>query len=130
VEREHRLRMRAVADKYPFLIPPIYDKSPLLTHETIRALWFDAGEALKRASRVVCMGYSLPESDLTMMHFLRSTHGPHARFELVNQSREALQNFERLFRSGPVRVEQCTTGENCIADYVEQLLPRSPPSRG
>ena len=76
----HEHRLRAVADKYPFLIPPIYDKSALFTHETIRALWFEAGETLKRAKRLVCMGYSLPESDLTMKHFLRTTTGKDITF--------------------------------------------------
>jgi hypothetical protein len=118
---QHEQRLRAVADKYPFLVPPIYDKSPLLTHETIRALWFEAGEALKHARRVVCMGYSLPESDLTMMHFLRTTCGTDARIEVVNQTREALKNFERLFRGTKVHVEQCVTGGNCIAEFVGQL---------
>jgi hypothetical protein len=118
---EHEQRLRAVADKYPFLVPPIYDKSPLLTHETIRALWFRAGDALKHAQRVVCMGYSLPESDLTMMHFLRTTCGSKARIDVVNQSTIATTNFERLFRGMDVRVEQCATGENCIADYVAQM---------
>jgi hypothetical protein len=123
-ERERQLyqqRLRAVADKYPFLVPPIYDKSPLLTHETIRALWFRAGAALRRASRIVCMGYSLPESDLTMMHFLRATCSPNACIEVVNQSDAAIKHFERLFRGTPVRVLQRASGENCISEYVRQM---------
>lgn len=116
----HELRLRAVADKYPFLVPPIYDKSPLLTHETIRALWFEAGEALKRARRIICLGYSLPESDLTMMHFLRATRGAGARIELVNQSRDALKNFRRLFGEEGAAIEQCVVGDNCIAEFVER----------
>jgi hypothetical protein len=117
--REHEQRLKAVADKYPFLVPPIYDKSPLLTHETIRALWFEAGEALKLSRRVVCMGYSLPESDLTMQHFLRTTCRDDACIAVVNQSDQAIGNFERLFRGTHVRVEPCANGKNCIADFVE-----------
>jgi hypothetical protein len=120
---EHAQRLRAVADKYPFLVPPIYDKSPLLTHETIRALWFEAGAALKQARRLVCMGYSLPASDLTMMHFLRTTCRRGARISLVNQGPEALKNFQVLFRHAGIDVEQCTTGENCVPDFVAQLGP-------
>lgn len=120
---EHEQRLRAVADKYPFLVPPIYDKSPLLTHETIRALWFDAGEALRRARRLVCLGYSLPSSDLTMMHFLRTRCAPDARIAVVNQTPEAAENFHRLFRAAGVRVEACATGDTCIADFVAQFDP-------
>jgi hypothetical protein len=118
---QHEQRLRTVADKYPFLVPPIYDKSPLLTHETIRALWYSAGEALKQARRIVCMGYSLPESDLTMMHFLRTTCGAKVRIEVVNQSERAIDNFRRLFRETEVRVEQAATGKHCIAHYVTRM---------
>lgn len=119
---EHEERLRAVADKYPFLVPPIYDKSPLLTHETIRALWFEAGERMRRARRVICMGYSLPESDLTMKHFLRTCCGAGARLEIVNPGDRALANFKRLFRGAEIRAEQCVSGPECIAEFVEQRL--------
>lgn len=121
-QRDHEHRLRAVADKYPFMVPPIYDKSPLLTHETIRALWFEAGEALRRARRVVCMGYSLPESDLTMKHFLRTTCATNVLFEIVNPGRDASTRFEQLFRGTDVRVEQRISGEHCIAEFVRDGL--------
>ena len=113
-------RIRAVADKYPFLIPPVYDKSPLLTHETIRALWFEAGDALKHARRIISMGYSLPPSDLTMMHFLRTTCAPHTRIEVVNEGKDALQNFSDLFRAADVPVNLAASGEDCIPAFIER----------
>lgn len=122
----HERQMKAVADKYPFLVPPIYDKSALFTHETIRALWFEAGEALKRAKRIVCMGYSLPESDLTMSHFLRTTCAPDACFEVVNQSEESLEHFQRLFHGCAVRVRQLARGPDCISRCVLQELGLHP----
>lgn len=118
---EHELRLRAVADKYPFLVPPIYDKSALFTHETIRALWFEAGEAMKQASRVVCMGYSLPESDLTMKHFLRTTVSPEARVEIVDPAENALDNFRVLLEGAGVKLSQPDSGPQCIRDYVRRL---------
>lgn len=123
--REHEQRLRAVADKYPFLVPPIYEKSPLLTHETIRALWFEAGEAFKQAKRIVCMGYSLPESDLTMRHFLRTSCSPRAEFELVNPATRARGNFERLFAGTKVRVVQRVRGRRCIERFVRGGLGRA-----
>lgn len=121
----HVERMNAVADKYPFLVPPIYDKSSLLTHETIRALWFEAGEALGRARRILCIGYSLPASDLTMSHFLRTTCAPGARFQVVNQSQEALTHFEELFRGTEVRVSQPIRGPDCVARCVRFEVGRN-----
>lgn len=124
-QEEHEHRLRAVADKYPFLIPPIYDKSALFTHETIRALWFEAGETLKRAKRLVCMGYSLPESDLTMKHFLRTSTSADATFEIVDPSEEAFSNFKRLLRGSPAKLQQSFAGPDCIQQFVEHL-PQSP----
>jgi hypothetical protein len=117
----HELRRRAVADKYPFMVPPVYDKSPLLTHETIRALWFEAGTAFKRARRIVCIGYSLPPSDLTMKHFLRATCRPETRIDVVAESLQATENIARLFRTTGLQVESFASGENCIAEFVERL---------
>lgn len=56
-EQEYRFRMNAVADKYPFLVPPVFDKTALLTHETIRAMWFEAGDAMRHARRLICMSW-------------------------------------------------------------------------
>lgn len=123
--RRHAFRMKAVADKYPLLVPPVYDKTALLTHETIRALWFEAGDALGRARRVICMGYSLPESDLTMKHFLRTTCRRGARIEVVDPSAEARRNFERFFRGTGVHVRQHAHGAATIARFVGQLHPPS-----
>lgn len=116
--RQHEFRMNAVSDKYPFLVPPVYDKTALLTHETIRALWFEAGEALKRARRLICMGYSLPESDLTMKHFLRTTCNERAEVVIVDRSDEARRNFQRLFHETTVRVAARTATCQSIERYV------------
>lgn len=121
-EAVQALRMKAVADKYPFLVPPIYDKSALFTHETIRALWFQAGKALREAKRIVCMGYSLPESDLTMSHFLRTCCGPTATFAIVNQTGDALPRFKRLFTGTRVQVRQLGGGPRCIPTFVKRHL--------
>jgi len=117
----HQLRLRSVADKYPFLVPPIFDKSALFTHETIRALWFEAGETLRRATRLVSMGYSLPESDLTMMHFLRTRLGESVELEIVDPSESAAENFQRVLARHPVHLGRSTSGPHCIRHFVESL---------
>lgn len=121
-QRQHEFRMKAVADKYPFLVPPVYDKTALLTHETIRALWFEGGDALKRARRVICMGYSLPESDLTMKHFLRTSCASRAEVVIVDPSVDALRNFEGLFGGTHVRFRHHRCGKATIARFVAEEL--------
>ena len=60
-----------VADKRRFIVPPVYDKSSLLNHESIRNLWWQAKEhALRQADNVYVIGYSLPETDAAMQTLL------------------------------------------------------------
>ena len=56
-----------IVDKRRFIIPPVYDKSSLLNHESIRSLWWQArNTALQQADRLYVIGYSLPETDAAM----------------------------------------------------------------
>lgn len=56
-----------IADKRRFIIPPVYDKSSLLNHESIRNLWWQAKNyALRQADNLYVIGYSLPETDAAM----------------------------------------------------------------
>ena len=60
-----------VMDKQRFIIPPVYDKSTLLSHESIRSLWYQANHlALGLADRLYVIGYSLPETDFAMRSLL------------------------------------------------------------
>ena len=60
-----------VMDKQRFIIPPVYDKSTLLSHESIRSLWHKANQlALGTADRLYVIGYSLPETDFAMRSLL------------------------------------------------------------
>jgi hypothetical protein len=94
----------------------------LLTQETMRALWFAAGDALKRARRIISMGYSLPESDLTMKHFLRTTCARGAEIVVVDPSAAAHQNFQRLFAGTGLRIVSHTGTRGSIDRFVQQHL--------
>ena len=63
--------IKFVMDKRRFIIPPVYDKSTLLSHESIRSLWHQAKHlALQTADRLYVIGYSLPETDFAMRSLL------------------------------------------------------------
>ena len=56
-----------VGDKRRFIVPPVYDKSSLLNHESIRSLWSQANQiALRSADNIYVVGYSLPDTDAAM----------------------------------------------------------------
>ena len=72
-----------VADKRRFIVPPVLDKSSLLSHESIRSLWSQAKQkALIQADNVYVIGYSLPETDIAMRTLLwegtRTQHYPNS----------------------------------------------------
>jgi hypothetical protein len=120
-QAQHQRRLRAVADKYPFLVPPIYDQSALLTHETIRAHWLQAGELLHRARRLVCMGYSLPPSDIIMHHFLRTTLANRVCIEVVDESEDVVENYRRALGGTSAVIQAHFAGADAIKRFVSSL---------
>ena len=63
--------LKLVGDKRRFIVPPVLDKSTLLSHESICNLWWQAKRyALRGASNLYVIGYSLPETDIAMQTLL------------------------------------------------------------
>ena len=64
---ENPRHQKFIADKRRFIVPPVFDKSSLLNHESIRNLWWQArNNALRQADNLYVIGYSLPETDAAM----------------------------------------------------------------
>lgn len=62
---------KLLGDKRCFIVPPVHDKSTLLSHESIRSIWRQANRyVLREASRLYVIGYSLPETDMAMRTLL------------------------------------------------------------
>ena len=61
------MNQKFVGDKRRFIVPPVYDKSSLLNHESMRSLWLQANQiALRTAASIYVIGYSLPDTDAAM----------------------------------------------------------------
>jgi len=75
---------RLCQDKVPLIIPPVAEKSRFYDNRTIRILWTAARKALAEAEELLCVGYSLPVTDLTMKLFLRAVARP-KEVTLVNK---------------------------------------------
>ena len=56
--------MEQPRDKDVLIVPPITEKSSYFKNETINRLWWEAAEALRHATRVFVIGYSLPTTIL------------------------------------------------------------------
>ncbi len=81
---------RWVEDKTPFIVPPVADKSTFYSNLTLRLTWRAAARALREATRVFCVGYSMPMTDLTV-RLLLSTSLPQGKpdFHIVNKCAQA-----------------------------------------
>jgi hypothetical protein len=114
----------AVSDKFPFIVPPVFDKTALLTHESIRSIWSKAHLALRSASRVIFVGYSLPWTDRTMLNFLRDSIKPDSLIEIVDLREECLTHFRQSLGQAYQKISQSLSGENCIQELAKTIGTR------
>ena len=126
---------RRLSGKCPLIVPPTSDKSGFFQHEALRSMWFQAGEAIRRASRVICFGYSLPDSDLTMAQFLRSCAPPsRIRFEVVDLAERdncesKAEYFTHIIGKELYEYRQEYSGGCCIPMFVVKELIKDPKNK-
>ena len=88
-----------------FIVPPTYDKQTFIEHPVLHAIWNKAANQLANTNlgRIIFIGYSMPQTDLTMMSMLRSTirsshhEGsvlPH--IVVINPDPDAASNYKKL----------------------------------
>ena len=119
-----------ISDKRRFIIPPVYDKSSLLAHESIRNLWWQAKNfAMLQADNLYVIGYSLPETDAAMQTLLwegsrkESCEGTNLKaLYVVDVGTEVIRRYkEKLGRYYDVR--DCYAGDSGAFDiFVEQYI--------
>jgi hypothetical protein len=66
-------RRRELPGREPFVVPPSATKSAFYRNPISRELWRQAGDALRAATRVAFLGYSLPLTDLTVANMIASS---------------------------------------------------------
>jgi len=112
----------AVKDKVPLIVPPLTEKSIYFQHETIRTLWVQAAASLREATRVFCLGYSLPRTDISLRFFLQA-NAPQRKvpFFIVNlPQRELVSHFRELLPGYDVQEQFISTDP--IPRFVETLV--------
>ena len=102
---------RYVSDKVPLLVPPLIEKSSYFQHETIRTVW------------IICIGYSLPETDLSFRFFLEK-NAPHNKVSLciVNLDNDAPKHYETLL-SRSYSIDDQYVGKTIDEQLVSNLFP-------
>jgi hypothetical protein len=103
-------------DKVPLIAPPVFDKSVYWKHESLVATWRFAGRALAWAKRVIFIGYSLPETDLSMRCFIRDSCHPDTSVVVVNRDGTVRDRYESL---GLKMDPAVYSGDTAVADFVD-----------
>ena len=113
-------RRRALPGTEPFIVPPAASKSPYYKNLVTRELWLRASQALGDADRVILIGYSLPNADLTFSGMLSSAViDREVSFEVVNPHPYADGVRDRLAEIGVPRGRvRLYDSPDCISDFV------------
>ncbi len=85
----------------PFMVPPVLTKADLVEQPVLRITWSVAVEVLKRAERVVFIGYSIPLTDIAAGFLFREglNHvNPAKAITVVDFAKDEQQREEKLAR--------------------------------
>ena len=114
-----------LSDKVPLIVPPTIEKASFFQHETIRAIWWLAGQAIQSAKRLVCIGYSLPEADLSFRFFLeRNAPSNQIPLYFVNRKQETSERYKRLLGKF-YNVDDKYNGREVDERLMSELFPKT-----
>ena len=107
---------------FPLIIPPVTDKAGYFAHHCIEHLWKRASLSLARAQRIYCVGYSLPETDLTIRFLLSNlARKEPADFYLVNLP-SSVDHFRDTLPRQHFRLQDRFVGAEPIQPFVDALF--------
>ena len=125
---KHRNEVEDLAEGLrTFIVPPTNDKRVYTEHPVLQAIWTKAVEELANCDlgRIVMVGYSLPQTDLTVLSMLRSAiRSAHKdgrvspEILVVNPDPDAARHIKELL-GVPNPVGQVTD----VAAFFEQYAP-------
>lgn len=104
----------------PFLVPPDANKSHYYDNPILRELWAQARSALKEATRVILIGYSLPATDTTFAGLLADAiSAPKASVKVVD--RDPSPVIDRL-RSHGIEATPVEGGADAVVRWTEEVV--------
>jgi SIR2-like domain len=115
----------------PFMVPPVLTKADLVEQPILRTMWLLAIQALKKAQRVVFLGYSLPLTDIAAGFLFREglTHLEHRNAITVidfarddHETKEKLQRLRASYGNVFPSIEREQFDFSGAADWVRNNL--------
>jgi hypothetical protein len=104
-------------DKVPLIVPPTAGKSGFFQNEIIRGQWRLARDALSKADRIYCVGYSLPVTD-SLLRFLLADATAGKDVYPVNRTEHAPDHYSALLSAA--RVHNDHISPRGVSDFVGQ----------
>ena len=120
-DKNEQQAQEAASDKVPLIIPPTTEKVGYFQHETIRLIWSKAGEALSSANRVFCLGYSLPETDLSIRFLLKSLLPEKTKLGIVDICENLPNHYRRLLEDEFEVLDMYVNKDDPIPRFVTRL---------
>ena len=120
----NRLRESNKRDLVPLIIPPVAEKSAFYRSHAVKTLWTDFAQAIKEATEIYFVGYSLPKTDLSMRLFLTALIGDNSKaIYRVNRdtSEEFKRNYEEVLASCEWR-DNFLGHDNAVELMVNELV--------
>lgn len=113
-------RRRELPGRVPFVVPPSATKSAYYQHPMVREVWAQAAGALRDASDVTLIGYSLPSADLTFASLLvDSLVNSSSSIEVVDVVPEGVRRRLLALGISEDRVSVVSGGGSPIVEFVD-----------
>jgi hypothetical protein len=104
-------------DVVPLIIPPTGAKGGFYSNKSLRAQWSRAHNLMCAAQTVAIIGYSFPETDLAIRHFL-ATANPNCDLTIVNLSPSCESTVRSLVPDANVRTY---FGDRAVENFVDEI---------
>lgn len=119
---ENNAAKYALKDLECFIIPPIHDKNNLFDSGFVYSLWKDFRKIISNSTQLYFIGYSLPESDFYLNHFLSTYTNKDCEIFIVNidsNAEKLKQTFKQTF--GKRKIFDKYISNDCIKRLVDDL---------
>lgn len=108
----------------PYIIPPVLDKNAFYAHRAIQALWKKAEELLKQADEIYIIGFSFPQTDLSVRYLFQSAlRNSEPDIYVVNRAKEdELRSIYQDVLQGQCVDYEYTGKENAVEVFLREVI--------
>lgn len=108
-------------DLQPLIMPPLLDKSDFSSLNSIKIIWQEARNFLKEAEKIYIIGYSLPDSDITIKLLLNASLDNCKKIYLINIDGSIEEKIKKLLNPLNKKIKTNTIIENKIKTTSSNL---------